>query len=993
MPLTVPFPSPSWDLLTATHPFTNPCNHPSAQANVKPEVPLPLPANNMPATTEQAWHRHLPVSSPPQPTALYAEPQADINRTHSDDAESLCMDKSDTLSSSSLNPIQLYGCVSPSEKHKPIHCSHGRKAAPNHVKRPCNAFILFRSHAVATSLVPKEVERDHRNISRIISHMWRSLDPEERKQWENQAELEKERHRRAHPDYKYKPSSRRAHIPRRNIRRRSSTERQCEQIADIILKSYGRSGVKQHCANACIRSATGHAIAESERGRDMTKACHVMPRRSLSSDSAMAILNHTPWEMDPCLWPPNSPSLCVPSCIPSMPRRSLSAPPIQRGIVEMRDAINSNDMGLDWLLETPLLAPTTSALDASSVLHSSPAMMLESPEHGTSITYSLSPVPDEHEHSCAEPFLDAFSLEHTECAQMIPAHLHSVSPKTHAPHEPWAVEGEIQIPMAILPLVSALGLAPYPADDPFYYPGNGWQNAKPGQILKQRKIQAASVGLLHLNVLDAYQMLYRSNSNTAHTPSYSVTTVLVPHGAKKDHMVVISSPENANAGKCAPSYAFRYTGVLELTNFEPRWEQMIYTLFLEEGWVVNAPDHEGPASAFAAGRLGGHLLLDSIRATLNHKGIGMAKNAMIIGHGYSGGSIPTGWAASLMPHYAPELNIVGWSLGGTASDPGMTLQYLDGQATAALVLCGAVGLIDGYHDELYDLFDQQIWTDTAKRAVDIAHNACIYEMVFRFIGEKIQSPKYIKGGHNLSSFPQVQSILNSLILGRDPKFVPKQPVNMFHAAYDEEIVWYQANNTAVNWCNQGANIRFLTETSRDLNHVSTYLLNVPYIIQYMRDRFLGKDFYGGGCQFDTLESDPLFDVSILGERFREALQAILDLLGKEIGPGDSIINGKIRNKQNPNREGLVHIKGLDSRVVSPGEGGNDTPASKAVRKTNQPSDHDQDVGNTNQQKSSIPQTNDTANAAKNAFHGTGNKKSRKNSQHSAAHGAAKSSSS
>lgn len=486
--------------------------------------------------------------------------------------------------------------------------------------------------------------------------------------------------------------------------------------------------------------------------------------------------------------------------------------------------------------------------------------------------------------------------------------------------------------VAVLPLVSALGLVPYPEDDPFYTPASGWQSTKPGHILRSRKIQAASVGILRFH-LDSWQLLYRSNGNTPNAPSYTVTTVLVPHNADKSRMVVISSPENANTIKCAPSYAFRYSGVLELTNFEPRWEQMIYTLFLEEGWVVNAPDHEGPNSAFAAGYSGGHMVLDAMRAVMNSKDIGMNKNAKIIGHGYSGGSVPNGWAAGLQSSYAPELNVVGWSLGGTASDPAMTLNFLDGSATAALVLTGAVGLIDGYHDEIYDLFQNEIWTDTGKQAVHTAHNACIYEMVFLFIGQTIQSTKYIKGGKNLTEYPQVAKIMNSLIMGRNPKYVPIKPVYMFHAAYDEEIVWYQANNTAVNWCNQGANIRFLTETSKDLNHVSTYLLNVPYIIQYMRDRFAGLTYYNGGCQFDSMAQDPLFDTSILGERFTEALEAILDLLGKEIGPSDSIYMSKLRNKQNPNKVGLVKIPGLNSTIVTPGEGGNDTPASKVVRKT------------------------------------------------------------
>ncbi|WFD33047.1 hypothetical protein MSPP1_004104 [Malassezia sp. CBS 17886] len=484
---------------------------------------------------------------------------------------------------------------------------------------------------------------------------------------------------------------------------------------------------------------------------------------------------------------------------------------------------------------------------------------------------------------------------------------------------------------AALPAVSALGLVPYPSQDPFYHPPGGWQNKGPGDILRSRKIQAASVGILKFN-LDAYQYLYRSNGNSAHDPSYTVTTVLVPHNAKRDTLVTISSPENSNAANCAPSYAFRHTGILELTNFEPRWEQMIYTLFLAEGWIVNSPDHEGPASAFADGILMGHMVLDSMRATLNAKEVKMDKGAKLIGHGYSGGALANGWAAGLQKSYAPELNIVGWVLGGTPADMRMTLDYLDGGATAALVLAGAVGLIDGFRDELYDMFQNEIWTDEGKRAVAVAHNSCIYALVAQFVNQRIQSDKYIKGGKNLTEFPAVSKILTRLTMGRNPKYTPKQPLFMFHSAYDEEIVWYQANRTAVEWCNSGANLRFLTYTVETMNHVWTYLVNVPYIIMFMRDRFQGKDYYGGGCQFDSSNTDPVVDVNILGERYREALEAISDLLGKEIGPKDSILMGKIKDGKNPNKDGVTRIPGMQSTDLTPGEGGNDSKKSKTVQR-------------------------------------------------------------
>ncbi|WFD35412.1 hypothetical protein MCUN1_002266 [Malassezia cuniculi] len=454
-----------------------------------------------------------------------------------------------------------------------------------------------------------------------------------------------------------------------------------------------------------------------------------------------------------------------------------------------------------------------------------------------------------------------------------------------------------------VPMMANALVIPYPMNDPFYYPdaNSGWQNEAPGTILKTRQIQAASIGALKLNLF-AWQYLYRTSANLPSKPSFTVTTVLVPHRADKSKLVSIASPENANSMKCAPSYLFRYSGILELDNFEPRWEQMIYTLFLEEGWIVASPDHQGPESASAAGFYQGHMTLDGIRAAINAPEVGIDRdNVKIIGHGYSGGAIANGWAAGLQPSYAPELNMVGWSLGGTPSDPRMTLSFLDGSATAALTLIGAVGVIDAYPKTLGELAQNEIWTQHGRWAVDIAHNNCVYTMVALFAFQRIQSEKYVQGGKNFTDWPQINSILAKLTMGSDPQYVPRAPVFMFHAAVDEQILWYQANNTAVAWCNQGANIRFLTFTDWTMEHVVAYLLATPYIVNFMRDRFDGKDYYGGGCQFDTMTENPLFDPDVLGQRYELLFTVILDLLGKEIGPKDSILMKKTLNNENPNK--------------------------------------------------------------------------------------------
>lgn len=483
----------------------------------------------------------------------------------------------------------------------------------------------------------------------------------------------------------------------------------------------------------------------------------------------------------------------------------------------------------------------------------------------------------------------------------------------------------------VLPLLALAARHPYPADDPFYRPPHGWKKSKPGDILRSRKIEAGTYGAIKLHV-DAWQILYRTE-RTNSTPLATVTTVLVPKDADTGKLVSMASPENACTTKCAPSYLFRYSGHLDLSNLEPRWEQLVYLTFLQRGWIVVSPDHEGPNSAFSAGVQQGKAVLDSIRAVLRFKEINWNKHVQVIGHGYSGGAIANGWAAAMQHIYAPEIHMAGWSLGGTPSDPAMTLNFLDGTLSAGIVVNGAVGLAQGY-PEIERVMEKK-WTDAGRKAVADARDKCIYEMVFTYANQTFQSSKFINGNTRLTDIPAVGKVMDELVLGRNATLTPKAPVFMFHAAYDEEIVWYQANNTAVAWCGNGANIRFLTESSPDMNHVATYLLNIPYIVEFMEDRFSGKDYYDGGCQFDNMVKNPVWDVKVLGERTQELLVSILALLGQEIGSSDNLLANSISVNRVPGRN--MRIPVLDNKPA-----GNTT--NKAT-KNDEGSFHDPKSGN------------------------------------------------
>lgn len=82
------------------------------------------------------------------------------------------------------------------------------------VRRPRNAFIIFRSHqhkVFVDSFIKDNKPVPHNSeISKMIGAQWKSLSPKERKVWVDAAEKEKTDHLKKYPDYKYQPVRRKA---------------------------------------------------------------------------------------------------------------------------------------------------------------------------------------------------------------------------------------------------------------------------------------------------------------------------------------------------------------------------------------------------------------------------------------------------------------------------------------------------------------------------------------------------------------------------------------------------------------------------------------------------------------------------------------------------------------------------------------------------------------------------------------------------------------
>ncbi|WFD04480.1 hypothetical protein MOBT1_003190 [Malassezia obtusa] len=445
--------------------------------------------------------------------------------------------------------------------------------------------------------------------------------------------------------------------------------------------------------------------------------------------------------------------------------------------------------------------------------------------------------------------------------------------------------------MSVAHRLTARALAT-PDDDSFYTPDDGWEDQEPGTILKTREVTVANSGIAKYGVA-AYQLLYRTNGVTRDDASHSVTTVIVPDNYDHDKLVAANLYEDSFSSRCAPSYSLR-AGARILNDLAASYQALFITTLLHEGWVVTVPDHEGPKNAFTSGRLEGHAVLDAIRATLNFDKIGLQKRAKVTGYGYSGGALATGWAASLQNQYASELNVVGWSMGGTVANMNEWLRYIDNTSGSGFALASLGGLISSYSELSWV---KKALTDRGRNLLRQAAQNCMYQNLWTTGKQKIFDDSVFGGGSSFLQNGDVVNILNKLTLGRFSKFVPIAPVFMFHSTHDEVVPFNMAIGTADAWCQQGAKVRFLSNTGFEMAHQNTELFNMPNVIFFMRERFNGKE-WGANCQYPSV-NDPYFNVAVLGKGAISFLQQLYDLLGNRIGKSDGILHSKVHQKENP----------------------------------------------------------------------------------------------
>ncbi|KXG48274.1 Lipase, secreted [Penicillium griseofulvum] len=429
--------------------------------------------------------------------------------------------------------------------------------------------------------------------------------------------------------------------------------------------------------------------------------------------------------------------------------------------------------------------------------------------------------------------------------------------------------------VALTPIASALPAPPVargtvqaPDDDPFYKPPAGFESKAPGTILNQRNVEVGFFGIIPLDV-EAYQLLYRTTAIDGSAIA-TVTTVFKPKNAKLDRFVSFATAYDSSATKCQPSYGYQLGS--PQNSLISSVELLIIEIYLALGYTVASPDYEGPDAAFGPGRLSGMGVLDNIRAVNSFKTLGLTDKPMVVGVGYSGGAIATGWAASLQPKYASELNIKGWVQGGTPSNVTGTMYQLDNTAFSGFLPAAIAGLSKptAYGATLAP-FINKIMTPEGQKILDIANSECGTTDLIAFFERSIFDTGFQTMGEAFIFDPIVQAVLKQNSMGVNKDETPTAPTFVYHAKKDEVIPYADAQTMVNSWCSWDANVKFTNYASG--GHATTEIIAIPEVIKFVKNAFAGTT--ESGCTKNT-KLDIILNPLALGADLEPILVKLID---------------------------------------------------------------------------------------------------------------------
>ena len=330
----------------------------------------------------------------------------------------------------------------------------------------------------------------------------------------------------------------------------------------------------------------------------------------------------------------------------------------------------------------------------------------------------------------------------------------------------------------------------------------------------------------------AYQLLYRTTAVDG-SATTTVATVLLPsHPAAGPRRIVSDQiAEDSLTTNCAPSYQLRQ-------NFPAASipDKQLIGAALAHGYDVVVPDYEGPQSELLVGPLEGRETLDGIRAAENYAPDELDGNSTKVAiEGYSGGSVPTIWAAAFAASYAPELQIAGVAAGGVAADLATIVAHADHSALFGGVMLALVSLARAYPQlKLSKILNAR---GAQVAAVNGRDGDGCGGGVFGLAGGTVSEYTKFTTGQSLSDFPPLKAILGALDAAKAAP-APRARAFLYNTVHDQIVNIAAVDELYRSYCQRGTTVTYERSSTGDhISGISTFALMAP---AYIAARFAGQ---------------------------------------------------------------------------------------------------------------------------------------------------------
>ncbi|MGC2655355.1 MAG: lipase family protein [Mycobacterium sp.] len=374
-----------------------------------------------------------------------------------------------------------------------------------------------------------------------------------------------------------------------------------------------------------------------------------------------------------------------------------------------------------------------------------------------------------------------------------------------------------------------------PDQDPFYRPPADIASYAAGRVVASREV-TPEIGPLPVPVR-AWQLSYRSNDQDGQ-PILAVTTLLSPAAdwRKRGSRPIVSYQafEDSVGSRCAPSYNIASGNAGELGTGSMVKPDRIAP-YLQAGWALAIPEHEGPQAYFGVGRESGRITLDGIRAVQSFTGDrSIGADSPVAMSGYSGGAQATGWAAQLQPAYAPEVKLAGAAVGGMPADLTTVAQFIDGGPFAGFEFAVADSLARAYPSAGIPALLNARGVRDFQAIKGLCQDAILTTFAFRTLSHDATVAEPLA----------VPAVANALTINKlGVAAAPQTPIYDYHVDTDEVVPVGQDNATVQLWRARGATVDLVRDVTG--GHVGEYAKRLPSTVAFLQDRFDGKPFAAG----------------------------------------------------------------------------------------------------------------------------------------------------